>query len=61
MEKVDSLINTLAENIENEILSKRVCAHEIAEKTNALAELISARAMQITNSSIEVDNYPENE
>ena len=44
MEKVDSLINTLAENIENEILSKRVCAHEIAEKTKALAELISARA-----------------
>ena len=44
MEKVDSLINTLAEHIENEIISNRVCAHEIAEKTKALAELISARA-----------------
>lgn len=44
MEKVDSLINTLAEHIENIILTNQEYdKNEIAEKTKALAELISAR------------------
>ncbi len=44
MEKVDELIESLAEHISNLISSGRENEREISEKTKALAELISARA-----------------
>ena len=44
MEKVDALIEALAEHISEKISSGREDEGEIAEKTKALAELISARA-----------------
>lgn len=47
MEKVDELINTLAEHIKKRIDSENERENEIAEKTKALAELVSARAKAI--------------
>lgn len=44
MEKVDELIETLAEHISYVIASGETYDNEISEKTKALAELISARA-----------------
>ena len=44
MEKVDELIEVLAEHISYAIASGEKYEHEISEKTAALAELISARA-----------------
>ncbi len=44
MEKVDALIEALAEHISDVIASEKECEGEISEKTKALAELISARA-----------------
>ncbi len=44
MEKVDELIEALAEHISYVIASGKGCENEISEKTKALAELISARA-----------------
>lgn len=44
MEKVDALIEALAEHISDVITSGKECEGEISEKTKALAELISARA-----------------
>lgn len=44
MEKVDALIEALAEHISDVIASGKECEGEISEKTKALAELISARA-----------------
>lgn len=49
MEKVDALIEALAEHISEKISSGRESEGEIAEKTKALAELISARAKMQTN------------
>lgn len=43
MEKVDTLIDLLAENISEKIKEEKEKHGEIAEKTKALAELISAR------------------
>lgn len=47
MEKVDNLIEELADYIKNIILSGEEREHEISEKTKALAELISARAQML--------------
>lgn len=44
MEKVDALIEALAEHISDVIASGKEYEGEISEKTKALAELISARA-----------------
>lgn len=44
LEKVDQLINDLAENIINILKSEDEFQHEVAEKSTALANLISARA-----------------
>ena len=44
MEKVDQLINDLAENIINILKSEDEFQHEVAEKSTALVNLISARA-----------------
>lgn len=44
MEKVDQLINDLAEHIINVLKSDDELQHEVAEKSTALANLISARA-----------------
>lgn len=44
MEQVDELIKKLAEHIEERISAEVVSDHEVAEKTIALAELVSARA-----------------
>ena len=44
MEKVDALIEALAEHVSDVIASEKECEGEISEKTKALAELISARA-----------------
>lgn len=49
MKEVDELIKKLAIHI-SEIISSGKCGeHEIAEKTKALAELVSARAMFSVN------------
>ncbi len=42
--EVDELIKNLAKHISELILSGKENEHEIAEKTKALAELVSARA-----------------
>ena len=47
MEKVDELIESLAEHIIDKILSGKEFNQEISEKTKALAELISARASML--------------
>lgn len=44
MEKVDKLIEKLAENISRILESGREKENEVEKKTKALAELISARA-----------------
>ncbi|MBD5524539.1 MAG: hypothetical protein HDR04_08980 [Lachnospiraceae bacterium] len=44
MEKVDQLINDLADHIINILKSEEKLQHEVAEKSTALANLISARA-----------------
>lgn len=44
MSKVDELIDTLAEHIKKCINEGNDIENEIAEKTKALAELVSARA-----------------
>ena len=44
MEKVDALIEALAEHISDVIASGKECEGEISEKTKALAALVSARA-----------------
>lgn len=44
MEEVDKLIKELAVHISEVISSGKEREHEIAEKTKALAELMSARA-----------------
>ena len=44
MEKVDALIEALAEHISDVIASGKEREGEISEKTKALAALISARA-----------------
>lgn len=44
MEKVDEVIEILAEHISKIVSSGKESDHEIAEKTKALADLISARA-----------------
>lgn len=44
MKKVDELIDELASHIKKIILSGKERENEIAEKTKALAELVSARA-----------------
>ena len=44
MKKVDQLIKDLAEHISRRLKSNDELDHEIAEKTTALANLISARA-----------------
>lgn len=44
MEKVDQLINDLAEHIINILKSGNELPHDITEKSTALANLISARA-----------------
>ncbi len=44
MEKVDQLINDFAEHIINILESGVERPHEVAEKSTALANLISARA-----------------
>ncbi len=45
MEKVDKLIEDLAVHISGIIESGDDMEHEIGEKTSALAELVSARAL----------------
>lgn len=47
VEKVDTLIDLLAENISEKIKKKNEKPGEIAEKAKALAELISARAQML--------------
>lgn len=47
VEKVDKLIETLAEHIADKIFSGKESNQEISEKTKALAELISARASML--------------
>lgn len=44
MSKVDELIDALAEHIKKRIDAGNEMENEIAEKTKALAELVSARA-----------------
>lgn len=44
METIDSLINALANQIKNLIENEGAQEHEVAEKTMALAALISAKA-----------------
>ena len=44
MEKVDQLINDLAEHISNILKTDNELQHDVAEKSTALANLISARA-----------------
>lgn len=44
MGQVDELIKKLAKHIEERISAEVVSEHEVAEKTIALAELVSARA-----------------
>lgn len=44
METIDNLINALANQIKNLIENEGEREHEVAEKTMALAELVSARA-----------------
>lgn len=44
METVDQLIKNLAEHISGRLKSNNEMEHEIAEKTKALADLITARA-----------------
>lgn len=53
MDEVDKLIERLAIHIQS-IISSRECSDmEIAEKTKALAELVSARAMYFQKPCIE--------
>ncbi len=49
VKKVDELIEVLAEHIIYAIASGEKYEHEISEKTTALTELISARAMFSVN------------
>lgn len=59
MEKVDELIEALAEHISYVIASGKECENEISEKTKALAELISARAkFPVTDVEIKTDLKP---
>lgn len=44
MGTIDNLINVLANQIKNLIENEGEHEHEVAEKTMALAELVSARA-----------------
>lgn len=44
MKEVDNLIEVLAMHISGIIVSGKEREHEVAEKTKALAELVSARA-----------------
>lgn len=46
MKAVDDLIENLAIHISEVISSGKECEHEVAEKTNALAELVSARTVE---------------
>lgn len=48
VEEVDKLIKELAVHISEVISSGKECEHEVAEKTRALAELMSARALPHT-------------
>lgn len=48
MKAVDDLIENLAIHISEVISSGKECEHEVAEKTNALAALMSARALPHT-------------
>ena len=48
MKEVDKLIEALAIHISEVISSGKECEHEVAEKTRALAELMSARALPHT-------------
>ena len=45
---VDDLIEKLAIHISEVISSGKECEHEVAGKTNALAALMSARAMSVS-------------
>lgn len=47
MDTVDNLINSLADHIKKLIENEGEREHEVAEKTRALAELISARAQRL--------------
>lgn len=47
MEKVDELIDALAEHIKKRIDEGDDMENEITEKTKALAELVSARASSL--------------
>lgn len=51
MDKVDELIDTLAEHIKKNIDEGK--ENEITEKTKALAELVSARALMQNPSPVE--------
>ncbi len=48
MKAVDELIENLAIHISEVISSGKEREHEVAEKTNALAALMSARAMSVS-------------
>lgn len=47
MEKIDELIDALADHIKKRIDEGNDLNNEIAEKTKALAELVSARASSL--------------
>lgn len=53
MDEVDKLIERLAIHIQSIISSGKEREHEVAEKTKALAELVSARAMYFQKPCIE--------
>lgn len=53
MDEVDKLIERLAIHIQSIISSRESSDMEIAEKTKALAELVSARAMYFQKPCIE--------
>lgn len=54
MEKIDELIDALADHIKKRIDEGNDLNNEIAEKTKALAELVSARALMQNPSPVEV-------
>lgn len=53
MEKIDELIDALADHIKKRIDEGNDLNNEIAEKTKALAELVSARALMQNSSPVE--------
>ena len=58
MEKVDKLIEDLADHISGILKSNAERNHEVAEKTKALADLISARARMDYASRFSVELSP---